>query len=746
MTSTVLTALETLLPAVITLLYAALIGLGVQAAVAGYVRFPRSLGITAGIGLSLTALLMVYSYRLLENVSLPIIPLAVAAFLSIGVRIYLDSSKGTSRAADLRMTLLKGMRFATSDEGLRELFPALLTVIVLYPVLGYGLTSWTRGIIDLPNYASSAEIWMNSAEVFSQKHKDIFGELQLWRAAFEKPTVTAIMSLTSILTAYPPYQLLSPTLAILLFIGLSSLLTLIRVLFKVGSLTASLVISLPTFSIVPISRVYDGQPGQVASVAILACLLAVLATPAHRRGVIGKLLIAALAAVVGTAALGTNFTLVAGSGVMLGTTFLWALSRKPQQLHKVWQSAAFGFVATLVLSVPMARMYLVSISFQTEQTDEYNVPFASPLAVIGQQISLSDVASQNQVLLSWCLIIGIMLVAIWARPSNRFRWLFDLILLSGTIINALVIALRFGWPNYSTHKWLGVFIAFAVPFLLAYAVSLFRGRDRIAAVMLMMPLAVSSAYFGLKRGNEISNVINSDMIALRDNEYLSKQELINIRLGDIQENSIAALVVPSKETIVTERTYAHASLPKNGPFLIRTTSPDYLNYQDEVRLNETYVLTRDILKLTTNELNFSNNNNDSRRFLFGLWFNSEEWGTWAGAYGDYASSGLQDNHIVFIVPDDYISNNIDITVIGGPYEPDGVNKNVEFLVNGELLPHHRDNRNWKIEVPHRLVAAENGWIALTIRVDQPLSPSQFGSGDRRILSFGLSQLKFSTAE
>lgn len=744
MTSTLLNALETLLPAVITLLYAALIGLGVQAAVAGYVRFPRSLGITAGIGLSLTALLMVYSYRLLENVSLPIIPLAAAALLSIGVRIYLDRSKGASRAADLRMTLLKGMRFATSDEALRELFPALLTVIVLYPVLGYGLTSWTRGIVDLPNYASSAEIWMNSAEIFSQKHQDIFGDLQLWRAAFEKPTVTAIMSLTSILTAYPPYQLLSPTLAILLFIGLSSLLILTRVIFKVGSLTASLVISLPTFSIVPISRVYDGQPGQVASVAILSCLLAVLATPAYRKGVIGKLLIAALAAVVGTAALGTNFTLVAGSSVMLGATFLWALSRKPQQFHKVWQSAAFGFVATLVLSVPMARMYLVSISFQTEQTDEYNVPFASPLALIGQQVSLSDVASQNQVLLSWCLIIATMLVAIWARPSGRFRWLFDLILLSGTIINALVIALRFGWPNYSTHKWLGLFIAFAVPLLLAYGVSLFRGRDRIAMVMLLIPLAVTSAYIGTRRGLEIQNVVSNDMLELKNNEYLKNQKIINIRLGDIQENSIAALVMPSQRVVVAERTYAHASLPERGPFLLRTTNREYIEHPGDRRLNDTYILNEKILHIDANHIDFTSNFPESRRFLFGLWFKAEEWGTWAGTYSTHPSSGTQDNHVVFIVPNDYRSDDLDLTVTGNPYEPEGTNQTVEFLVNGELLPHHRDNRTWTIKVPHRLVAAEDGWIALTIRVGQPFSPSQFGSGDRRILSFGLSQLRFST--
>src|SRR5690606_34779011 len=165
--------------------------------------------------------------------------------------------------------------------------------------------------------------------------------LQLDRASHEKPMVTAVLVLISKLSFHPPYRLLSPLFAVLIFISLSSFHSLVRVIFRIHDLPAALIISLPTFSVIPLSRIYDAQPGQVAAIALLACLLAILATSAYRNSLGERLVLSSVAAVAGAAALGSNLTLVAGSSVMLGAAFLWVLSKKPFPFRKRLESAIF---------------------------------------------------------------------------------------------------------------------------------------------------------------------------------------------------------------------------------------------------------------------------------------------------------------------------------------------------------------------------------------------------------------------
>lgn len=734
MTSTLLNALETLLPAVLTLLYAALIGLGVQAAVAGYVRFPRSLGITAGIGLSLTALLMVYSYRLFENPTLPIVPLAAIAIVAIAARFHIERSKRRSGIPALPPRTLRG----TVLPGYQEIFPAVLAVLVLAPALKYGLTTWTTGGYDFPNYASSAEVWMTSRSVFSEKYLDSFGAGHLGRSNFEKPIVTSILVLISKLSSYPPYRLLTPLLAVLLFIGFSTLFVLIRRVLKVGHLPSALAISLPTFSIVPISRIYDAQPGQVAAIAFLACTLAILAAPASRRGARGLTIYAAIVATVGAATIGTNFTLVAGSSIMLGAAFVWALSRRSTLFIKKIKLSVLGGILAIILSIPMADMYYISFTLQTAGEQGSDIALASPLSVIGQQISLISVPPGKQVLFSWCIAIAAAIAALWARSSGRLRLFFDLLFVAAAVANALLIGLRLGWNNYATHKWLALFIAFAGPLLIAYWASILRGRGKIAFTLLMMPLSISSVYIGLHHGSNITYVISQDLINLRTSEELASQSLINVRLGDPRENSIAALVMPARSVAVIESTYNLPAFPREGMTLIRKDQYNMSAIPQAIDLNNTYSIIPTFLPMKENTVTFSSRDPESRLYLFGVWHVSEQWGTWSGG---------KDNYVIFELPDAYREQDIVMNVTGMAYTPNGTPQTVEVVVNDELLAtleYPLDNNDkFDLRIPRDVANAKDGRMTVNFRVANPYSPSQFGSRDVRALSFGLSQLKIS---
>lgn len=695
-------------------LYSLLIGFGVQAAIAGYVRFPRSLGLTAGIGLSLTSLLMVYSHRLFEKASLPIIPLAVMAAVVLALRFYFARP-------------LNIWRPPVSD-----VWAAAITVLLMLPVLHFGLTFWTEETNDFPSYASSAEIWLNSRDAFAEKHQDNFGALQLLRATYEKPMVTALLVLTSKLSSLPPYQVLSPVLAVLIFIGSSSLIIALSAAFRISSFVAGLAIILPSFSVVSVSRLYHAQPGHIAAVCLIACLLAVLITAKRQKG--GILPVAALAGVVGAATIGSNFTLIAGSGIVLGATFVWMFAVSGEYAERM-KLAVLGGAFTLIFSAPLAQMYLVSLSNQTGGVQGYDIPFASPLSLIGQQISLLHVAPDNQVLLSWIILMVIVLAVLWSRKMSISNFSFDVFLILAIIVNAMIVGLKLGWNNYSTHKWLAVFIAASGPIFVGYAVSLTHERRRIAAIALLIPLAVSSIFFGL-RSADIRYAIDPDLLALRTNQALADQEAVNIRLGDWRLNSTASLIIPAKRVAIVEGTYAPASLPVKGMTLVRRDFADE-NNPETVLLNSSYALVP-TYQPAADSLRFTSDSPSSQSLLFGSWYASESWGTWGGR---------GDNYVTLAPPPGYAGGNLVMSVTGTAYTPKGTPQSIEIIVNDEpimTVQFPRADQRFDFGIPSRL--AESGRLMINFRAAGALSPSDYGAADKRTLGFGLTSLSISPAE
>lgn len=721
------------------LLYALLIGFGVRAALARAVQLPLGLGLIAGTGLSLTALLMVFSHVALGRVSLPVVPLAILA--AVAIALDLHHRRSVARASvpaerPVETTPGLGPRNALH----REAVAVLLTLLLMLPVLQFGLTAWTLGTNDFPSYAASAEIWLGSPSAFREQHPDAFGKLQLDRQAYEKPIATAMLALLSQVSGQPPYRLLAPLLAVLMFIAVSSLLLVMVRRFRIGLPAAALALVLPTFSVVPLSRLYDAQPGQVASLALLACLLAVLTTADARRDNVARLQFALLAGVVGAAALGTNFTLVVGSSIMLCALVVWLLASDWLSLRQKLPAVLLGAVAAAVLSAPMAGMYLRSFQRQTSGDPGFDIALADPLSLIGQQISLVHVAPQSQVLLTWIVVILAIAAGLAARPAGRFANTLALVVLAAAVVNVALIGVRLGWNNYATHKWFALFIALAMPLAIAALISLLRDRSRAALMALMVPLALSSvAWGGVRLGYSIDYVISPDLIALRQSEELAALPALNIRLGGAHENSVAALVVPTDRVIVTGRTYAAASPPEAELTLVRR---DALGDQDEnvVVLNQTYALVPAFAGWAGAPIAFNAQSPASLTMLHGAWHDAEAWGTW---------SGRGDNHVRFMLPETLRGRDLVLTVSGSAYTPDGRRQAVQFLVEDELLlerdfPGQAD-APLEIALPARLTAAPDGRLTLTIRTTGTYTPADFGSGDRRNLGFGLRRLALSPA-
>lgn len=733
MASAVFNAFEIARPALFLGLYGVLIGLGVQAAVARYARFPRSIGIVMGIGLSVVMVAMVYSHRLLGNVLLPIVPFAILASISI----LLQAKRSTSvlnpngNRPPRRFLTHFHNPIASTD-----FIAAVAAVLVLAPVLKYGLAPWTSGTNDFPNYAASAEIWVDSASAFAERHPDAFGGLQLLRASFEKPMVTALISLTSTLSGVPPYQLLTPTLLVVLFVLISALLVLARALFTLGHVTSTVAVLIPTFSVVPISRVYDAQLGQVTFVALAACLLAILAMTAFRRTHKGQLALVSTGAIAGAAALGSNFTLALGSAIILGALLIWILAKRPTHLSERVILSAKSALATAALSVPMVTWYQVSMTHQTSGGPGFNVPLASPLAAIGQQVALFEAGAPSQVLLFWVIVLATAAALLWSRSSDLCNKQADFFLLAATLVNASIIGFKLGWNNYAVHKWFAVAIALGMPLLLCYAVSSLRGRARIASVGVMILLAASSVTIGLRRGFAIPHVIGHDLINLQNNALLATTDFLNIRLGEPHQNSFAALAVPSRTVTVIEKTYAPASPPNAGPFLVRKDQVSALDLPDLLELNQTYALTSTVLALDGPKLEFNSNNPASRRFLFGSWHPPETWGTW--------SSGTH-NYVVFDLPPELQARDFSITVTGYAFAKVTTPQDIEVVVNDISLlvqPYPNQGSNsFTVSVPRQLTESSKGRVTVNFKSKQPLSPSAFGSADKRLLAFGLVSLE-----
>jgi hypothetical protein len=714
--------------------YAAVIGLAARFTLCRWLRLPAGLGLTIGIGLSVAAFVVVLFHVMFDNAVLPVAPLAV---LAIGVVGYHMVHERGRRRRSLRRVLTRARAAAPVD-----IIAGFASVLALVPILGEGLAYWTSGIADFPSYASSAEIWLTSVGEFSAKHPDAFGALQVGRAGHEKPIVTAVLLAASYLSRVPPYQLLTPVTLIFIFTYLSSALALART-FRPASFGTTVAVLVPALSIIPMSRVYDSQLGQVAAIAFLSCTLALLA--AQRpilRGLPPLASGAALGALLGVAAVGSNATLVIGSGPTLAALLLWLIVKQSvSPSFRLWLAGLCGIFAAL-LAFPFMRMFIASFRNQTGGEQGGDIPLASPLGAIGQQLTLWSTTEQSQTLLSWTVILLATLLGIWASPStSRWSRIADASLLVAVVGNAMLVGLRLGWANYAVHKWFALAIAAVVPLVLAYGISRLRGRVRVAGVALLSGLLVSSAWISLSLGLAIKVRLGTDLFELRTNEQLADLASVNVHLDGLQKNMIAALVVPTSSVILTKPTYAAASPPRGNHFLLQADQVDSMQHTVATKLNDTYSLVTVDLTISSGATNFTNGNPEARRHLYGKWSAAEVEGTWSGG---------RDNYVVLDLPPELRHRDLRMRIVGHAFANEKASQTIWVFVNDHKLveKQYPADKGGTVEVvvPSDVSEAVEGRLVVNLQSRGTLSPADFGSRDGRQLAFKLVQLEILPAQ
>lgn len=721
-----------MVPAACLAAYALLIGFGLQAALATQARFATSLGVVCGVGLAVAAVAMCLAHVLLGNATLPLTPLAVLALMAIALRAVAIRRQGQHRLPE---AIAETLRTITPLDGVA----AAAATVLLLPLLHHGLTYWTTGTPDFPNYAASAQIWATSPAAFADIHPDPFGQLQLERASFEKPMVTALLVALSTLSGVPPFQLLAPTMLLFLYVFLACSLTLCASIFRLGPFVTVVAVLPAGVALVPMSRVYDAQPGQVVAVALIACLFAIVAAGPVSKTSRSTLALALVAGLVWAATVGANFTLVVGSGLALAALLVWTLSQQREHFVERLKLVATSTAILVFLSIPMLGMYWTSFSGQTTGEPGFDIPLVLPLAVIGQQLSLAEPGPTSQALLSWFVTLLSVLAAIWLRAAtDRRAAFFDLALFAAVVANVLVIGLKFGWINYAVHKWVALATAVVMPPVISYSVSLLGGRIRSTAVFVLTTVALSSTLISLNRARSVNIVVNDDLMSLHANGELAAEPQLNLKLrGTPPENMIAALIMPSSSVVMTDATYAQGAPPRGSRFLVRNDQLERAPHSEVIQLNDSYALASLNLTLQERSVDFTKTDHpEVERFLFGRWYAIEPGGIW---------SGQLDNYLVFDLPPDLRNRDISVAVKGHAFANAQASQKIEVQVNGspmlELLYPDDIGKVIEFVVPAAMSEAVDGRITINFRAFRPLSPSAYGSADRRSLAFMLTRLE-----
>ena len=582
---------EVTAPALVIGAFLGLVGLAVRVALTTLVRMPASLGVTMALGASVVAVTGTLSYRFVGTAEAPIPPLTATA-LAVLLWSIVRSWRATSGAPGSRVEA--ALRRTTVGLASRLDGVAIVAALaVLLPLIAWGLTFWTALSNDFPNYAASGQIWSGAgqgAAAFEGKHPDAFGEFQRERAGFEKPMVTALVVVSSRLTGLAPYQLLTPLMLVFLVTLISTLFALSVRLFRLGPAATALAVVVPTFSIIPMSRIFDAQLGQAVAVALLATLVVVAATSRTRATPVAQACLVALIALVASAALGSNATLVVGSAITVTAVGVWVIVRSGVSVRRRLPLLVAGLATTILVSLPLLPWYRKSFGIQSTGGEGTPVPFASPLAAIGQQVSLDAALPLAQALLSWTLALLVLAALIWGRTTHAPRdRAVNTLVLTAIVANGALIALRLGWDNYATHKWLALFIALAMPVFLTAAVARWGWVFGRARLPLLAALAFSSFLIALSAAVSVVHVMPRDLMNLAADERLTGLHPVNLRLGTSYENSLGALLVPATSVVVTEQTYADPTKASGDVFLLRRDAADAGDW-DLTELNETYAI------------------------------------------------------------------------------------------------------------------------------------------------------------
>ncbi|WP_454049417.1 hypothetical protein [Cellulomonas sp. Marseille-Q8402] len=736
-TDSLIGVIELLATTGVAVVYLLVIGAPLRLALGAVARPVRGLGVTLGLGLAATGVVVTLCYVLLGDALLPVLPLAACALAALVALVLLDvvrRARGTTGTARLLHELAP-----TRWDGI-----ALgLSIIVLAPLLVHGSTYWTALANDFPNYAASAEVWVTSsghgATPFLTTHPDAYGAFQVHRAEYEKPMVTGMLVALAAATRTPAAGLLATVVGVSFFILIATLLPLVARTLKTPPLVTTLAVAVPSMSIVPMSRLFDAQIGQTVAVALVAVLLAALV--ATSRGGRGHLVWhVCLAGLLGTAAVGSNPTLVLGTSIGTAALLGWlVVGRQP------WRAAArttAGAAAVgLALSAPVLGWYVSSLRNQTTGELGYEIPLASPFSLIGMQVDLRSAPPLGQAAVEWAVVLLAAGFAYLAAKRRKPGLPATGALAAATLANGALIVAVNGITSYATHKWLAVAVALVMPFVLARLAETVPSGARGRSTTFLALLGTGSAALGVAAAAAVPVVVPRAAYDLADDERLAIPTL-NVALDDIYQNSLVPLLVPADEVVVAGPTYARSSVPRGSTFLLTEETADAWPSTGETDLGNGYVLSDVDLSLGEEDVVLSADDPAGRRFLYGRWGELEGSGVW--------SSG-RSTSIVFDVADALRGSDLQLTLTGARFADPSETRELRVIADDTVLARHVYSAAFaadelRVPISSELVEAGRGRVHLTLETPAPLSPQDLGQEDPRSLAYWLGSMSLRTSD
>ena len=458
----------------------------------------------------------------------------------------------------------------------REAAMAIVAIALLSPVMVFGLTYWTLDSNDWPAYASYANVWLagsspSDPDAFLTRFPDEYGVAALTSADIDKIGATSLLAFLSAILNVAPVRLESPILLALLFTHMSVVFGLVRQLGcrTVAALTLGLVAPLGFFTYF---FFLSGQLGQVISILLLTCGLALLASPnfgrpfrdrAWQRGtaLVGVLLFAAIASnvMVSLSVIPLWLALAFFVGVAQGRAIRVSLI-----------SPAIGLAVGLVLTLPFAgRHWAVAQVLGTGEIGR-GFPPLSPFGAVGLQWTADSFSPTVQVLVLWVVVTAIFLRWSAVRASGLLAQ--TLIVATIIVFNGATVIFLVGGDNYGFAKWSGAAAALAVPVLLAVPLS--RGNSSVSNNPTLVVVAAVALILGIARTATVPYVIPGQLSDAVNSPFVVNREHVTVSLGNYFEDGYAAALLTNPKVTTTDVIFVGPSTAPPGDLLMRRESTD----------------------------------------------------------------------------------------------------------------------------------------------------------------------------
>lgn len=717
--------------------YLVVVGSAVRIGLSRVVTPARGLGLSVGLGLAASGAAVTLAFVVLGDAVTPVVVVggaAVLVLLAVAVRAALPGGTGARAAlADLLPTRWDAVALVAG-------------AVVLAPLAAHGLAYWTSLANDFPSYVGSVETWVadsgHGAAPFRSTHPDAFGAFQERRAMYEKPMATGMLVVAALAGGTPAYGLLGPMTAVSFIAFLATLLTLVRRSVRLGDTLTALVVLVPTFSIVPFSRVVDAQLGHLLALTLLVTLLAVLVAPVRTgtgRWAAGGHVVAV--GVVAAATVGTNATLVLGTGIGTAALLAWLVHAHGLPWRRVALRTAAGAAVAVAVSAPVLDWYLRSLRNQTTGELGYPVPLASPFSLIGMQTTLRATSPTGQALLEWVVVLVGALLVYLAAKRRRPGLPATGVLVLGTVANGALIVAVNDLTSYATHKWMSVAVALVVPFVLARAVERAAAASAGWTTAGASLLTAGSTAIAVAAATATPVVVPTTVLDLADDPRLSGPRTVNVALGDLYLDSIAPYAVPAQHVVSASRTYAASSPPIGSTFLLTDERADAWPTTRTTGVGDDLVLAEVDLTLDEGTTLLGADDPAGERYLYGRWGALEETGSW--------STGAQTS-IAFDVPDDLRGVDLELTLSGARFADPDEPRTLVVAHGDDTLARRTFREGFRpvdlvVPLSAGRVSATDGRVVLTLETPRPLAPASLGGEDTRLLSYWLGSLTLAEA-